>query len=112
MDAVEMGVADRHERFYLLVVWYVLEHLCDGPEKTIVPILGLIHVAVRGIGYGGAFLAGHLILAIEDINHKLNRLVDPIYEREHGRALTELKEAGRTIRARQALDYLDWLASG
>ena len=94
--------------FYLLVVWYVLDQLPGGPEKIIVPILGLIYVRIRSVGYGNAHRGLQLALVLNDIDSKLNRLLDPGYQRD----LEELRENRRVMGSVQARSYVDLAGFG
>src|SRR5271169_835997 len=94
--------------FYLLVVWYVLDQLRGGPEKITVPVLGVIYVTIRTIGYGNAYFSMKLALVLDDMNNKLNRLIDPGYQRDS----EELKEARRIMEANQARSYVDLASLG
>jgi hypothetical protein len=54
----------------------VLDRLRGHTENVIVPILGLIYVTMRTMGYGNVFLAIRFGVVIDDMNAKLNRLLD------------------------------------
>jgi hypothetical protein len=94
--------------FYLLVVWYVLNQLRGGPEKIIVPILGLIYVRIRSIECGNAYIGLQLALVLNDMDSKLNKLIDPEYQQD----MEELRENRRVMGSVQARSYLDLAGLG
>lgn len=77
--------------FYVLVVWYVLSHLHARPENIIVPVLGLIYVALRTTGISLGQLTLQHALALDGIEQRLRVLSDANYRRNPG----ELKEIER-----------------
>jgi len=89
--------------FYLLVAWYVLDRLRGHTEDVIVPILGLIYVTMRTMGYGNVFLAIRFGVIIDDMNAKLNRLLDATYERD----MESFREVRQTMRTNEAVSYVD-----
>jgi hypothetical protein len=87
--------------FYVLVVWYVLSHLHARPENIIVPVLGLIYVALRTAGIRLGQMTLQHALALDGIEQRLRILSDANYRRDPD----ELKEIER-MKARLTGDIL------
>jgi hypothetical protein len=67
--------------FYALVVWYVLSNLRGRPESIIVPVLGLIYVALRTGGVSLGQITLQQFLALDTIYEKLRSMSDARYTR-------------------------------
>jgi hypothetical protein len=67
--------------FYALVVWYVLSNLRGHPENIIVPVLGLIYVALRTGGVSLGQITLQQFLALNTIYEKLRSMSDARYTR-------------------------------
>jgi hypothetical protein len=68
--------------FYFLVVWYVLEQLHDRLESVIIPVLGLLYVAVRSAALSVSWTTIHIGVALDEINERLKTLCNATYQRE------------------------------
>lgn len=68
--------------FYVLLVWYVLSHLHGRPENIIVPVLGLIYVALRTTGMRLGQMTLQHALALDAIQQRLRVLSDADYRRD------------------------------
>jgi hypothetical protein len=79
--------------FYAAVVWYVLSRLRGHPENVIVPILGLIYVALRTGGVSLAQITLQHALALDSIQQKLRTMSDASYvrDRDEIQAIEQMK---------------------
>ncbi len=78
---------------YTLVVWYVLSEFRRRPENVILPVLGLIYVAVRTLGLNLAPFILMQTLALARIEAQVRATTEVGYHRENGdvEALEKMK---------------------
>jgi hypothetical protein len=67
---------------YVLLVWYVLSHLHGRPENIIVPVLGLIYVALRTTEISLGQMTLQHALALDAIQQRLQVMSDANYRRD------------------------------
>jgi|SRR6185437_30892 len=84
---------------YFLGVWFVLDQFHQRPESVIVPILGMLYVAIRVSAIAQTF--GYIAHseALDMINERLKALADPTYRREQGQIDDNAKVVG-TVRTK------------
>lgn len=91
--------------FYLVIILLVFSQLHGRPETVIVPILGLLYVAIRSFAAGQAWTMVALGQWLDQMDQRLRSLADPRYEPDPDERAEVRKQANKT-RATLCIEFV------